>query len=375
MRGDHRHVLYLAKAQRARGVYAVVVTPQRGLFFDLCKKDGIPVFVADDLMADLPMHGMAAMQGIAAKLAELSPDIVHCHNLHFAQVLMPAASIIRVPCVMTLHTPDAFQIFHQAAAEKLKLTAIAVSRKEFEDARKASSADTDVHLVPNGTPSVPYQRDQCIPCVPSLMTVGSLSHRKGIDVAILAVAELRNRHGPDCPCLNIYGEGSLGRYLIEMAEVLQLDNAVKFHGNRMDVWDKAHRCDVLVVPSRGETGPLVVLEAMSRGIAAVSCDVGEAAEMLPDRRYGRIVPVDSIIALADAIDSMLTDVTSGHFNPELVIARHQSQYSVDGMTEKISAVYQSAIARLKPIPRRAAAPVAQHARAHDAGSPPRPGLQ
>jgi glycosyltransferase involved in cell wall biosynthesis len=362
IRGDHRHVLYLAKAQVAGGMNPAVVTTKRGLFFDLCEKDGIPIFVADDLMAGMAynppssdggarearasMQGMVAMQGVVNKLTELHPQIIHCHNLHFAQVLVTPANIIGVPCVMTLHTPDAYQVVHQATAQKLKLTVITVSKKEFELARKANMTGIEFHYVPNGTPSGAYQQGQRMPRVPSLMTVGSLEHRKGIDLAILAMVELRRRHGSDCPSLNVYGEGPQSEYLIEMAKVLHLDDAVKFQGIQLDVWDRSHRSDVLIVPSRGETGPLVVLEAMSRGMAIVSCDVGEVAEMLPDRRYGRIVPIDSITALADAIDSMLTDVTSGHFDPDLLVERHQSQFSIDRMVDQISTVYESAIARL-----------------------------
>jgi glycosyltransferase involved in cell wall biosynthesis len=377
IRGDHRHVLYLAKAQRERGMNAVVVTTERGVFLDVCKKDAIPVFVADDLMADKQPPGAkasrVAMQEVVAKLTELSPEIIHCHNLDFTQVLVVAANVINIPCVMTMHTPDAYQVLHQASAQNLKLSVIAVSRKEFEAAPKTDMTGIDFYYVPNGTPSGAYRQVQRVPSAPSLMTVGSLEYRKGIDVAILAMAELRGRHGPGCPTLNIYGEGPQSDYLIEMTKVLHLDDVVKFHGAQIDVWDRADRPVVLIVPSRGETGPLVVLEAMSRGMAIVSCDVGEVSEMLPDRRYGRIVPVDSITALADAIDAVLTDVTAGRFDPDLLIARHQSQYSVDKMVDDISTVYQTAIARLKLAPTRATAPAAPRARMHDMRLPPRPG--
>jgi glycosyltransferase involved in cell wall biosynthesis len=47
---------------------------------------------------------------------------------------------------------------------------------------------------------------------------------------------------------------------------------------------------------------LVVLEAMSRGMPIVAADVGGVNEMLPDQQYGRVVPVESITELADAID-------------------------------------------------------------------------
>jgi glycosyltransferase involved in cell wall biosynthesis len=79
----------------------------------------------------------------------------------------------------------------------------------------------------------------------------------------------------------------------------------------------------------------------------VACNIGDVDEMLPDRRYGRVVPMNSILALADEIDSTLADIASGQFNPDPVIGRHQSQYSVEAMADRTAAVYQSAIARLE----------------------------
>jgi len=59
------------------------------------------------------------------------------------------------------------------------------------------------------------------------------------------------------------------------------------------------------------------------------------------------VPVNSITALADAMDSMLTDIASGQFDPDLLVKRHQSQYSIEKVADRIATVYQSAIARLE----------------------------
>jgi glycosyltransferase involved in cell wall biosynthesis len=77
----------------------------------------------------------------------------------------------------------------------------------------------------------------------------------------------------------------------------------------------------------------------------VATDVGDVPEMLPDSRYGRIVPVDSIEALADAVDWLLSDISDGRFDPEPVIARHRSLYSADKMAERIDQVYSEAVAR------------------------------
>jgi len=79
IQGNHRHILYLAGTQRARGMNAAVVTSKHGLFFNLCDKDGIPVFVVDDLLPsgdDLLPSGQIApvlTQGIVARLKDLTP--------------------------------------------------------------------------------------------------------------------------------------------------------------------------------------------------------------------------------------------------------------------------------------------------------------
>jgi glycosyltransferase involved in cell wall biosynthesis len=357
-----RHVVHLAGTQRARGMDSAVVTSKNGLFFTSCEKDGIPAFVVDDLLAsgEVAPEPDVSAQGMVAALKDLDPEIIHCHDLSMIQAAVMAASIFQVPCVVALQEGEAGRIIHEIITARRagrEFIVITASKREFSLMEKDGMAGIDVHYVPYGTPgpSGAHQPEQTTSCRPNLMTMADLEFVKGIDLAILAMVELRRRRGSDCPVLNIYGAGDagetlmdkvfgdLGPYLIEMATVLGLDNVVKFHGIQADVLDKCSSSDVLIVPSRFERGSLVVLEAMSRGMPIVACDVGQVAEMLPDRRYGRIVPVNSITALADAIESMLVDIASGQFDPDLLVKRHQSQYSIEKMADRITNVYQSAL--------------------------------
>jgi glycosyltransferase involved in cell wall biosynthesis len=153
------------------------------------------------------------------------------------------------------------------------------------------------------------------------------------------MVELRRRLGEACPFLNIYGDGPIRKYLTEMAAVLGLSDIVRFHGFKSGVLEHCPSSDILVMTSRLETGPLVVLEAMSRGMPIVATDVGEVANMLPDRRYGRVIPLDSVMALADAIESLLADIAGGLFNPDLLIERHRSLYSTEKYAERTEAAY------------------------------------
>jgi glycosyltransferase involved in cell wall biosynthesis len=75
----------------------------------------------------------------------------------------------------------------------------------------------------------------------------------------------------------------------------------------------------------------------------VATEVGDVAKMLPDSRYGRVIPPDSVMALADAIESLLADVADGQFNPDLLIERHNSFYSTEKFAERTEAAYEQVI--------------------------------
>ncbi len=346
--GDQRHAFYLARTQLARGSNPAVLTYSAGLFSDLCEREGIPVFIVDPLHEDAPPRGdLSAAAQLAIKLRKFDAEVIHCHDLMAAKTVVAVANRIDCPCVITLHT-GLVQIVPQLIAAKqsgMKFAIIAVCKKDFDFIQENDVTGIDFHYVPNGSrvSCGVRQQEQGGSCRPNLILVGGLEFRKGIDLAILAMFELRQRRGSDCPALNIYGVGRFGEYFSEMTRTLHLDDVVKFHGIEMDILDKCPSSDVLIVPSRLETGPLVVLEAMSRGMPIIAASVGEVNEMIPDQKYGRVVPVNSIAALADAIDSMLTDVVSGQFDHDLVIKRHQSQYSIEKMTDSVEAVYQSAV--------------------------------
>jgi glycosyltransferase involved in cell wall biosynthesis len=222
----------------------------------------------------------------------------------------------------------------------LRFAVVCLTAESFEEL-KSETIDMGVFLIPNGTRVVPVQaREAEAGHSPSLILAGSLVPNKGIDVAMIAMVELRRRLGRNCPVLNIYGDGFQEGYLTEMAAVLELNDIVRFHGFKSGILEHCSSADILVVASRWEAGPLVVLEAMSRGMPIVATDVGEVSNMLPDRRYGRVIPSESFTALADAIESLLADIAAGKFDPNLLIERHRSLYSIEKWVGEIEAAYE-----------------------------------
>jgi glycosyltransferase involved in cell wall biosynthesis len=136
--------------------------------------------------------------------------------------------------------------------------------------------------------------------------VGRLSHRKGTDVAIDAVALLAERGIP--VRLEITGGVFPGNEAFEAElreRVRGLD--VRFTGFTDDVWAVYERADIVVVPSRLEPFGLVAVEAQLAGRPVVSSDTEGLVEAVAGGGTGLVVPAGDPAALADGVVRLLKD--------------------------------------------------------------------
>jgi glycosyltransferase involved in cell wall biosynthesis len=344
--GIERHVFELAVNQKKRGDSPVVVAPEPGGLTASCEEYGIPVTI-EARPAGQPA---AIIDDLCALFKDLGAEVIHCHTPNSAAKALAVGNRMGIPCVYTLHVdkgliipnlgnefkvPDRYSEFK---FPNLEFAVIAVSRRLFERLKYQGFPEESLYHIPNGTKVVP--RGAGGSPRPGLISVGRLDFIKGFDIAILAMAVLQRRYGSDCPPLNVYGIGAMEEQLKEMVSILSLDNTVRFHGVQLGILERCPASDILIVSSRMEAGPLVAVEAMSRGMPIVATRVGEIEEMIPDQRYGYIVRTGSILALADGIESMLSDVRAGRFDPELPISRHRALYALDILVERVDAVYK-----------------------------------
>ena len=94
---------------------------------------------------------------------------------------------------------------------------------------------------------------------PQLLIIGRLSHRKGIDIALNALAQLASVPWH----LNVVGEGDQRDALICYAATHGLSSRVTFAGPTSEPSQWYSRSDLMLFPSRSESLGLVLLEAMS----------------------------------------------------------------------------------------------------------------
>lgn len=122
----------------------------------------------------------------------------------------------------------------------------------------------------------------------------------------------------------VFGDGWLRPELEASIEARGLSEHVHLVAGRPDVDSELAAADLVVVTSRWESGPLVLLEAAALGRPMVSTDVGLARSVI-DAGSGRIVPVGDAPALASAVVESLSrvsrsDVAAPAPRPELAPA-------------------------------------------------------
>jgi glycosyltransferase involved in cell wall biosynthesis len=141
---------------------------------------------------------------------------------------------------------------------------------------------------------------------PTVVTVGRLVPAKGLDVLIKAHARLQ-ASGLDHNLL-IIGEGPLRTELAALTHFLDVESSVFMPGFLSNPFPIMRAATIFVLASRYEGFPMVLLEALGVGAAALATDCpGGSKEILENGKYGLLVAPEDDGALAQAFSNLLTD--------------------------------------------------------------------
>lgn len=152
-----------------------------------------------------------------------------------------------------------------------------------------------VHVIPNGVPALRFpivhpeertsarRRLDLDPTRPTLAALGALTPEKDVGLAIAALKDL-----PDCQLL-IAGDGP-ERSRLEAIASQHAPRRVRFIGVTENPGEVYAATDVLLLPSRSEGMPAVVIEAGLSGIPVVATDVGGVGDVVRPGRTGELVP-------------------------------------------------------------------------------------
>jgi len=194
-----------------------------------------------------------------------------------------------------------------------------------------------VRVIPNGLRPDDFGTHQPGPNANDFLFVGELRHLKGVDVMLHALAEL-NQTQDVRACF--VGGGPDADTFKDLSQRLGLSERVTFPGPApAQQTFKNGRC--LVVPSRAESFPYIVLEAGAMAMPLIATNVGGIPEMADGTALTLTKP-DSVNALTRAMQQFLDQPQQAQTIAEGFKAKIAKSYTVSGMSEAIAGFYAQA---------------------------------
>lgn len=308
--GPGRQLTEVARALKETGVDLTVLTFQRrgrpaSPFPEHLAKAG----VACEVLSESGATDVSLLPRLRAAIDRLDPHVVQTHSYK------PAALVAAIQMLGRRRPWIAF--FHGVTHEDRKVRlynwldrrlvaradrVVVMSRAQLAGFRHLGER---VRLVHNAVLTAAV-RDGAMDRLslpesprPVLGVIGRLSAEKGIDVLIRSLRLLHDR-GRQLTLL-VAGDGPEREALTKLRDDLELTSSVHFLGAVHPIAALYPHLDVVVLSSRTEGLPNVLLEALAADRAVVATRVGAIPEVLSESDAGELVAPESATDLADGI--------------------------------------------------------------------------
>jgi glycosyltransferase involved in cell wall biosynthesis len=356
--GIFRHILDLANGQADRGHHVGIIADSltggeraEQAFAEIAPRLKLGVHRLPIRRDPLPTDFLVWAR-VRRMIRQLKPDVLHGHGAKagtFIRVRTGGNDTIRVytPHGGSLHFPlstlkgNLYARIERALMDKtdLFLFESAFARDTYQ--RTIGIPKGLVRCVFNGVTANEFDPIVKAEDATSVVYVGEFRHIKGADLLIDAVARLRADGRP--VTLTLAGDGEETANLKAQVQQLDLGEAVRFIGHVKARYGFS-RGSVLLVPSRGDSMPYVVIEAAAAGIPMVAANVGGIPEIFgPDHADALFAP-GLASAMADAVEGALDDLDAAQARAKSLRERIFLHFSQKAMVEGVLAGYRDAFA-------------------------------
>jgi len=227
-----------------------------------------------------------------SKAKKFGKPVVTTYHNDYIKVSLSGRLIKRIRWILqgrrTLHSSDA----------RIVLT------EYFESLLRKKGVIGGIDIIPNGFSPIsePSLEPENLMKVekPLVTFVGRLSNQKGIDVLMDAMDSYQSE--PDFH-LAIAGKGELGNWLLDRHQSAKYKDSVSVLGLVSDSEKRwlYENSDAVVIPSRFEGLPTVLLEAMNSAAPVVMSDVNGLGKLVEQTGSGLVVPKEDHYSLAKAM--------------------------------------------------------------------------
>jgi glycosyltransferase involved in cell wall biosynthesis len=355
--GIIRHILDIANGQADRGHQVGIIADSLtggeradAVLAEIAPRMALGVHRTPIRREPLPGDVVVWMR-FQRMIAELKPDVLHGHGAKagtFMRLGTARRDRIRVytPHGGSLHYPlstlkgSVYARIERALMNRtdLFLFESAFARDTYQ--RTIGTPDGLVRTVFNGVTKGEFEPVHKADDASDVAYVGEFRRIKGADLLVDAVAQLRAGGRP--VTLTLGGDGEESASIKAQVERLGLTEAVRFIGHVKARYGFS-KGSLLVVPSRGDSMPYVVIEAGAAGIPMIGANIGGIPEIFGPYKDALFAPSNPS-AMADAIATALDSPAAAAERAKLLRERIEKQFSQDAMVEGVLAGYREAFA-------------------------------
>ena len=300
------------------------------------------------------------------------PDVIHANYWLSGTAGHFLKHELGIPLIMTFHTLDRVKAatFGEASTERATeeeriigcsdavLASCEIEAQQIVDYYDANPAR--VHIVPLGVEHAFFSPGNRIEArralgmptdQPLLLFAGRIQALKGVELALEAFIELRQRRG--CGHLAIVGgpSGPQGRETLERvhariaeAGVIDAVSLVAPQSHQLlSTWFRAS--DVTLVPSLAESFGLVALESAACGTPVIASAVGGLLTLVEPNENGILLETRDPSDWADAIEDVLTPTNSRHMaQASATMARRYTwRHTADAISDLVDRLRSGAL--------------------------------
>jgi glycosyltransferase involved in cell wall biosynthesis len=306
------------------------------------------------------LSDIATLSRVSALLKHTHADVIHGHGAKGGAL----ARLVPAPRgTVRGYTPHGGSL-HDGIGNKLHLLLerlmlprgnLYLFESEFSHAtfrRKIGDPRGTARVVHNGVSRSEHAPIALADDASDLVFLGELRELKGVDVLIAAIARM---HGEGrAVTATIIGDGPDRDYFRDIAAAHGLREAVRFEAP-MPARAALARGRIMVVPSRAESLPYVVLEAAAAAKPLIATNVGGIPEIFGPEADRLAAPADAA-ALARAIAAAIDDPAAAERDARILQQTIAASFCVEGMVNAVLSAYEHALcAQALPVQLRAPA--------------------
>jgi glycosyltransferase involved in cell wall biosynthesis len=284
------------------------------------------------------IHGHGAKGGaysrlVAGSMKRAGLDVVSCYTPHGGSLHYSATSVTGA-------------IYMQLERWLGRATDALLFESEYSAARYAAQVGPPAcaaRVIPNGLDQDDFAAPRTREDAADFLFVGELRRLKGVDVMLRALARVRVARPVRAI---VVGMGPDADALKDETAQLGLDDVVSFR-DAMPAREAFALGRALVVPSRAESFPYIVLEAAAAGLPMLATDVGGIPEIVSGTDTG-LLPPDDADALALAMLQALEDPAAARAKALRLQQAVGRRFTVAAMTDAVLELYESVRPPLRP---------------------------